>query len=791
MRKTKIAVRITIITVAVLLAGGAYFTALTLSSPPAVAQDEPDAAATGVGAACLVPDVVGLHEAAARHLITFTGLRVAQTSVHDDTHAQGTVFLQSPEPETRFDPCDGDVIITVSLGPDVPTPTPTPVATPAITGTVAYIRDDDVYLLTFAGRSLIDLNGDIAASGRGSEDVTYAEEQLTEGGMHRNPVWSPDGRYLLFERHQEGISDLHLLDLETRQETLVAEDACCAAWMDETEIALLMGNSASPPPGREMYPYHWYGEVAVLSLDDSQWESTDLLAFNNALAFALGPLTWRENASLLLAPTMEQPRQLLGEPQSLPPHFLGIRAFPFGLAPQGSGMISPSWTQNTDAECFWSLAFSPDASLLAATAETYDETACGNWAADTEVALAFFGTDARADALGDVELLRVRNLANPTWSPTGEYLAAELYVPASEAEPNVTPPVLTGVALYEFESGTRVLLRRDASQPAWRPQDPVVQTSEEDAPIDMDAIHPLIHGTEANSSPSPAPVPSSNPAARVTARNLNMRAGPGVAYAIVGTYAQNTVVELNGRNQAGTWYQVSPPDGSTGWMTAAYLDVTGSPAVPVREAPAPPPTPVPPTATPLSSAPQTPTQVAVSRLQPTPTVRSCNLSVGDTFAGLYQSHRAALGCPTSVQYAVNTISEQVFEDGHLFWRKDTDIVYIIYDRRNGGGDLYQGGWDKSIDPATGRYWSWANVGEPEPDGIGLTPPPGRYEPVRGFGWLWRTYLGRESGPLGWALDRAYGFDNVAQVQTFENGIMFKGSDPKQYVLLDTGQFYAR
>jgi hypothetical protein len=117
-------------------------------------------------------------------------------------------------------------------------------------------------------------------------------------------------------------------------------------------------------------------------------------------------------------------------------------------------------------------------------------------------------------------------------------------------------------------------------------------------------------------------------------------------------------------------------------------------------------------------------------------------------------------------------------------------VYIIYDREIDGGDLSSGTWDKSIDTNIGRYWSWSQVGEPAPDGIGLSPPSGLVEPKRGFGWLWRTHLGRENGRLGWALDVAYGFDNLGQAQEFEHGVMFKGSDPKVYVLLDNGSFYA-
>jgi hypothetical protein len=52
-------------------------------------------------------------------------------------------------------------------------------------------------------------------------------------------------------------------------------------------------------------------------------------------------------------------------------------------------------------------------------------------------------------------------------------------------------------------------------------------------------------------------------------------------------------------------------------------------------------------------------------------------------------------------------------------------------------------------------------------------------------------LGGPEGPLGWALDREYGFDNVGQAQQFERGFMFKGSGDRIYVLLDNGRFYAQ
>jgi hypothetical protein len=72
----------------------------------------------------------------------------------------------------------------------------------------------------------------------------------------------------------------------------------------------------------------------------------------------------------------------------------------------------------------------------------------------------------------------------------------------------------------------------------------------------------------------------------------------------------------------------------------------------------------------------------------------------------------------------------------------------------------------------------------------LNPPPGLQEPRRGFGWLWRTHLGGPQGRLGWALDREYGWDNIGVAQPFERGVLFKGSDPKIYVLVNDGRFFA-
>jgi hypothetical protein len=155
---------------------------------------------------------------------------------------------------------------------------------------------------------------------------------------------------------------------------------------------------------------------------------------------------------------------------------------------------------------------------------------------------------------------------------------------------------------------------------------------------------------------------------------------------------------------------------------------------------------------------------------------------GQTFADSWQSFRTFLGCPVAAQITIPTIAEEVFQGGHLFWRNDADAVYAIYDRQKDGRELFEGHWQ--TDPT----WKWDGS---TPDGLGLSPPAGLVEPKRGFGWLWRTHLGGAEGPLGWAIDKEYGFDNTGQAQSFEQGVMFKGSTSKIYILLNNGTFYAR
>lgn len=67
---------------------------------------------------------------------------------------------------------------------------------------------------------------------------------------------------------------------------------------------------------------------------------------------------------------------------------------------------------------------------------------------------------------------------------------------------------------------------------------------------------------------------------------LNLRAGPGITYAIITSYPANTVVRVLGKHPAEKWLQVRTPDGRVGWMVAHCLRLRGSLAhVPIAEPP--------------------------------------------------------------------------------------------------------------------------------------------------------------------------------------------------------------
>jgi uncharacterized protein with LGFP repeats len=107
------------------------------------------------------------------------------------------------------------------------------------------------------------------------------------------------------------------------------------------------------------------------------------------------------------------------------------------------------------------------------------------------------------------------------------------------------------------------------------------------------------------------------------------------------------------------------------------------------------------------------------------------------------------------------MAEQAFEHGRMFWRSDTNVIYILYET---------GGWEAMQNPyKPGDRTSW-----------GYSPPAGKFEPVLGFGKVWRTFLSGPTGPLGWATQPQQNYLGIAQ--NFQHGAMLWSPDRWVYVL---------
>lgn len=111
-------------------------------APTEVASSE-SAPAAGFtpSAVCIVPDIVGLPLATAENNLVAVGLQPVRDLKNDDVVAENAVISQDPAAGERLEPCAGDVVIAVSLGPvpvptDIPSsPTPEPTKTPESTKT--------------------------------------------------------------------------------------------------------------------------------------------------------------------------------------------------------------------------------------------------------------------------------------------------------------------------------------------------------------------------------------------------------------------------------------------------------------------------------------------------------------------------------------------------------------------------------------------------------------------------------------------------------------------------------
>lgn len=91
-------------------------------------------------------------------------------------------------------------------------------------------------------------------------------------------------------------------------------------------------------------------------------------------------------------------------------------------------------------------------------------------------------------------------------------------------------------------------------------------------------------------------------------------------------------------------------------------------------------------------------------------------------------------CPASAAME-SAAAEEPFEQGTMIWVKEQDLIYVLF--------------SDGVSPHWRAYQDRWNEGDPTNDPA-LEPPPGLFQPERGFGLVWREEPGVRDR-LGWAL----------------------------------------
>jgi hypothetical protein len=118
-----------------------------------------------------------------------------------------------------------------------------------------------------------------------------------------------------------------------------------------------------------------------------------------------------------------------------------------------------------------------------------------------------------------------------------------------------------------------------------------------------------------------------------------------------------------------------------------------------------------------------------------------------------------LGCPSAPPSDLSLVT-QAFQNGVMFWR-DTKEIFVLSSANTFW--KFPDSWNESL-PAN------------DPS---LAPPPGTQQPVRGFGYVWRSnQVVRDT--LGWAISGEQPYQ--ATWQTFERGWMMTGANGAVYAL---------
>ena len=107
-------------------------------------------------------------------------------------------------------------------------------------------------------------------------------------------------------------------------------------------------------------------------------------------------------------------------------------------------------------------------------------------------------------------------------------------------------------------------------------------------------------------------------------------------------------------------------------------------------------------------------------------------------------------CPYNPPLA-SQAAEQPFENGFMIWIAELDQIVVLF--------------ADGLSPHYAIFTDEWNEGDPEIDPT-LEPPPGLYQPVRGFGLVWREGYGDVRSRLGWATQPEQAYSTLYQQTSY-------------------------
>lgn len=162
---------------------------------------------------------------------------------------------------------------------------------------------------------------------------------------------------------------------------------------------------------------------------------------------------------------------------------------------------------------------------------------------------------------------------------------------------------------FLFASVLSVCLFSAACMPSPTATPTAALIQQTNTPLPTETLAPTETPTPTEPPPTATSPPTATPLPPIATTRIivNVRAGPGAGFALIGKLARGVAKEILGKSQDSKWWQIDY-EGKLGWIAADFTDVRGGTSgvrvIAVAS---------PPTTTPL------PTSVIVSRLQPTAT----------------------------------------------------------------------------------------------------------------------------------------------------------------------------